>query len=93
MREPPRVFTKPRCVCGDILRWRRAGLLAARWRLVCVCGRCGPWRSHPDTRVLGDAAEPGHPPADVSGSIVDIPEGARRVRVSFSREGDNGQDQ
>jgi len=30
------------------LRWTRRGMIRQRWRLECVCGRCGPWRSQPE---------------------------------------------
>lgn len=45
--------TKSPCECGDIITWRRSGILAPRWRMECLCGRCGPWRSEPETRQLG----------------------------------------
>jgi hypothetical protein len=47
----PIVRTKVECDCGDVMRWRRR-FFRKRWRLECVCGRCGPWRSQPETKPV-----------------------------------------
>lgn len=46
---PPPVLIKVSqpCECGDVMRWKRKIGFAERWRLECICGRCGPWRSEP----------------------------------------------
>lgn len=41
------------CDCGDKMRWKAHGLLSPRYRLECICGRCGPWRSQADSRLAG----------------------------------------
>lgn len=66
MPPPPRVTTTEDCECGDSMRWQSYGLFRERWRLECICGRCGPWRSQPETRLAGQqhiiSAAPETPP-------------------------------
>lgn len=41
------MVSKP-CECGDMMRYRKSWLRG--WRLECICGRCGPWRTSPETQ-------------------------------------------
>lgn len=48
MVAPPLITVSRACECGDTQRWTRRGMIRHRWRLECVCGRSGPWRSQPE---------------------------------------------
>lgn len=39
------------CDCGGRLHWQKHGLFRPRWRLECICGRSGPWRSRPEVQA------------------------------------------
>lgn len=54
----PVLPTRPSCECGDTLRWKRHGFFRPRYRLECVCGRCGPWRSRIERKVPDDYLRP-----------------------------------
>lgn len=43
----PHIKKPSLCECGDLMRWQRTGVIRPKWRLECICGRCGPWRSQP----------------------------------------------
>lgn len=47
MPEGPIVRVSHPCECGDWMLYRKRWFRG--WRLECVCGRCGPWRSRPET--------------------------------------------
>lgn len=50
---PRNVPTTEQCECGDVMRWHGPKMLRRRaWRLECICGRCGPWRSAPEMKTL-----------------------------------------
>lgn len=51
MPGPSLVKTTRPCECGDTMRWKHRGLFRTGWRLECICGRSGPWRAHPETKV------------------------------------------
>lgn len=59
------------CDCGDLQRWRKRGIWTVRWRLECVCGRCGPWRSMTDDDRDRDRG----PPPSGGGNGLILPTG------------------
>lgn len=49
------------CECGDRFVWQNYGFFTKRWRLECICGRAGPWRSDPIRKAQLSPAMPDAP--------------------------------
>lgn len=67
---PVCLVSKP-CECGDQMRWKKR--VFRGWRLECICGRCGPWRLHPETQRATPFASIdrfGHQPASLTTDVM-----------------------
>lgn len=61
----PRLLINEPCGCGAEFVWTKHGVFNERWRLECICGRCGPWRRHPRTEIAGARSPSGVSPLNM----------------------------